>query len=119
MTSADTCNVMTPFATIRAHVLRILREQIDVDAKDAGDGAHLVDDLGSDELGRIEVLLAIEETFEVEISDEVAERLVTVGDIVSYLDGLGLVVANGSSSAPPRAHGRSLHADCEEGSEEC
>jgi len=47
--------------------------------------ASFVDDLGADSLDIVELVMAIEEEFEIEIPDEDAEKVVTVGDVVDYL----------------------------------
>lgn len=64
----------------------IVEEQLGVDDPEAITlTAHLVHDLGADSLDRIELMMACEEEFGIEISDEDAERLITVGDVVGYL----------------------------------
>lgn len=47
--------------------------------------ATLIDDLSADSLDIVELVMSIEETFEIEIPDEAAEKIVTVGDVVSYI----------------------------------
>ena len=51
------------------------------------DTANLIDDLGADELDTVEIVMALEEEFNIEIPDEDAEELLTVGDIVKYIEG--------------------------------
>ena len=50
--------------------------------------AKLADDLGADSLDFVEIVEAIEDSFEIEIPDEVYDNLVTVGDIVRYIDSV-------------------------------
>lgn len=47
--------------------------------------ATFIDDLSADSLDIVELVMSIEETFEIEIPDEAAEKIVTVGDVVSYI----------------------------------
>ena len=48
--------------------------------------AHFIDDLGADSLDTVELVMAFEEEFDIEIPDEDAERLETVGDAITYLN---------------------------------
>lgn len=52
------------------------------------DKASLVDDLGADSLDTVELVMALEEEFGVEISDSIVEKIVTVGDIIKYIENL-------------------------------
>lgn len=49
--------------------------------------SNLIDDLGADSLDLVELVMALEEEFETEIPDEDADKLITVQDVVTYLDG--------------------------------
>lgn len=70
---------------ISEHVREILVDQLRVDADDVADEASLIDDLGADELDVIELCIDFERRFGIEIPDEEAELLRTVGDFVDYI----------------------------------
>jgi len=70
---------------ITAEVTRIIKEQLDVDEKDIKPEATFIDDLGADSLGRVELVLAFEEAFEIDIPDEDTEKIRTVQDAVDYI----------------------------------
>ena len=57
-----------------------------VDADKVVDGASFIDDLGADSLDTVELVMAFEEEFGVEIPDDAAERILTVKDAVSFLE---------------------------------
>lgn len=61
-------------------VVKVISEQLDFDVNDIQPEMNIVDDLGADSLDLVEVVMALEEEFEIEISDEDAERIMTVGD---------------------------------------
>ena len=63
----------------------IIVEQLGVDAKQVTDGASFVDDLGADSLDTVELVMALEEKFSIEIPDEDAEKITTVSDAIDYL----------------------------------
>lgn len=67
-------------------VKNIIVEQLDVEPYEVNINATLVDDLGVDSLDAVELVMAIEEEFIIEIPDEAAERMRTVRDIVVYLE---------------------------------
>jgi acyl carrier protein len=75
---------LTP-AEIEAKVLEIIQEQLDVEREDTVPTALLQEDLGADSLDQVELLMACEEEFGVEIPDEEAELLTTVQHVVDYL----------------------------------
>lgn len=70
---------------IEAEVKRIIKEQLDVEEKDIKLEATFIDDLGADSLGLVELVLAFEEAFELDIPDEETEKIRTVGDAVEYI----------------------------------
>ncbi len=72
--------------TTHDKVTEILVDQLAVDEGECLPGARLADDLGADSLDRIEIRMAIEEAFDIEIPDEDADKLKTVGEIVEYVD---------------------------------
>ena len=70
---------------IEERVKRIICEQLDVEEKDVVPTASFVDDLGADSLDQVELIMAMEEEFDVSISDEDAEKIATVQDAVNYV----------------------------------
>jgi len=66
-------------------VKEIIVEQLGVDANQVTDEASFVDDLGADSLDTVELVMALEEQFDIEIPDEDAEKISTVSDAIEYL----------------------------------
>jgi len=66
-------------------VIEIICEQLDVDEKDVVPEASFVDDLGADSLDQVELIMAMEEEFDVSIPDEEAEKIATVQDAINYI----------------------------------
>ncbi len=64
----------------------IIVEQLGVDESEVTPEAHFIDDLGADSLDTVELVMALEEEFGIEISDEDAEKIQTVGDVAKYID---------------------------------
>lgn len=64
----------------------IIVEQLGVDESEVTPEAHFIDDLGADSLDTVELVMALEEEFGIEISDEDAEKIQTVGDAVKYIE---------------------------------
>jgi acyl carrier protein len=60
-------------------------EQLGVDVDEVSLESSFIDDLGADSLDIVELLMALEEEFDIEIPDEEAEKLSTVGDVVDYI----------------------------------
>ena len=73
-------------SSIAKQVKDIICEQLGVDAVDVVDDASFVDDLGADSLDLVELIMAMEEAFDVEIADEEAEKIRTVKDAVGYVE---------------------------------
>ncbi len=71
---------------ISARVKEIIANELGVEIEKVTDDASFVDDLGADSLDTVELVMAFEEEFEIEIPDEDAERMQTVGDAISYLE---------------------------------
>jgi acyl carrier protein len=71
---------------VRAKVMDIIANQLGVDKETITPGANVIDDLGADSLDIVELVMALEESFDLEIPDEDAEKIRTVQDIFSYLD---------------------------------
>jgi acyl carrier protein len=72
-------------ASIEKRVKEIVAEQLGVDEGQVTNEASFMDDLGADSLDTVELVMALEEEFEVEISDEDAEKIQTVQDAVDYI----------------------------------
>ncbi|MEA1934685.1 MAG: acyl carrier protein [Thermodesulfobacteriota bacterium] len=66
----------------------IIVDQLSVKAEGVVPGASFVDDLGADSLDLVELIMAFEETFDVEIPDEDAEKIITVQDAVNYVNSI-------------------------------
>ena len=67
-------------------VRKIVVEQLGVDADKVVRNASFIDDLGADSLDTVELVMTFEEEFGVEIGDEEAEKIQTVGDAIDHLD---------------------------------
>ena len=65
---------------------KILAEQFEIDEDDITLNSDIVDDLGADSLDVVDLIMAIEDEFEVEIPDEDIENIKTVGDVVNYIN---------------------------------
>jgi acyl carrier protein len=65
----------------------LVAEQLGVDASQLSPGANILEDLEADSLDVVELVMAIEEAFDIEISDEDAEAMRTVGDVEAYVSG--------------------------------
>lgn len=66
-------------------VRKVLVAQFGVDESAIKPETSIIDDLGADSLDVVELVMAMEEAFDIEIPDDVAEKIVTVGDAVEYL----------------------------------
>lgn len=66
-------------------VRKITAEQLDVDESEINQGTSFTDDLDADSLDIVELMMSLEEEFDLEISEEDAEKIVTVGDVVAYI----------------------------------
>lgn len=73
---------------INAKVKEIVSEQLGVDIVDVTDKANFVDDLGADSLDTVELVMALEEAFSVDIPDEEAENISTLDEVVKYIEDL-------------------------------
>ena len=69
------------FEKVQAIIAKELNVSLDKITMDT----HLVDDLGADSLDIVELIMALEEEFDIEIPDSDAEKVVTVGDVVEYI----------------------------------
>ena len=77
---------LTMATDIPSDVKRIIKEQLDVDEKDIKPESSFIDDLGADSLGLVELVLAFEEAFEIDIPDEDTEKIRTVQDAIDYIE---------------------------------
>ena len=73
-------------ASIEERVKQIIVEQLGVDEAEVTPNASFVDDLGADSLDTVELVMAFEEAFEIEIPDEDAEKIRTVPDAITYIN---------------------------------
>jgi acyl carrier protein len=67
-------------------VKKVVVEQLEVNEDEVTPTASFVDDLGADSLDQVELIMAFEEEFDLEIPDEDAEKIATVADAVNYID---------------------------------
>ncbi len=74
---------------VQTKVIKIIEEQLGVDPDRVKPEASFIDDLGADSLDIVELVMAMEEEFDIEIPDEDAEKLRTVQDVLKYLEGKG------------------------------
>ncbi len=72
-------------SSIEKRVKEIGAEQLGVDESQVTNEASFMDDLGADSLDTVELVMALEEEFDIEISDESAEKIQTVQDAIDYL----------------------------------
>ncbi|HHP0358421.1 TPA: acyl carrier protein [Campylobacter jejuni] len=75
---------MATFDDVKAVVV----EQLSIDADAVKMESKIIEDLGADSLDVVELIMALEEKFEVEIPDSDAEKLVKIEDVVNYIDNL-------------------------------
>jgi acyl carrier protein len=76
-------------AAVEQKVKQIIVEQLGVDENQVTNDASFVDDLGADSLDIVELVMAFEEAFDLEIPDEDAEKIGTVKDAIEYIEGKG------------------------------
>jgi acyl carrier protein len=73
-------------SSIQARVKEIVCEQLQVSEEEVTPEASFIEDLGADSLDIVELVMALEEEYEMEISDEDAEKIKTVQDVISYIE---------------------------------
>jgi acyl carrier protein len=71
---------------VDSKIKTIIAEQLGVKPEEVTPTASFVDDLGADSLDNVELIMALEEEFNIEIPDEDAEKMKTVGDVVKYIE---------------------------------
>ena len=74
---------------IAERVKKIVVENLGVDAGDVNEAASFIDDLGADSLDTVELVMAFEEEFGIEIPDDAAETILTVADAVKFIEQAG------------------------------
>ena len=74
--------------SVEEKLIDIIAEQLSVDKDKVVPGASFVDDLGADSLDLVELIMAMEEAFDIEIADEVAEKIVTVQDAINHINSV-------------------------------
>ena len=72
---------------IQQKVIDLIVDQLGVDADSVKEDAHFIDDLGADSLDTVELVMAFEEEFGCEIPDDAAEKILTVKDAISFIEG--------------------------------
>jgi acyl carrier protein len=72
-------------SSINERIKQIVAEQLGVDEDQVTNEASFMDDLGADSLDTVELVMALEEEFDIEISDEDAEKIQTVQDAIDYI----------------------------------
>ena len=72
--------------SVEEKVKEIIVDQLGVDEKQVTAGASFIDDLGADSLDTVELVMALEEEFDIEIPDDEAEKIATVQDATNYIN---------------------------------
>ena len=72
--------------SVEDKVIKIIAEKLDVDIDEVVPKAALVDDLGADSLDLVELVMTMEEEFDIEITDEEAEQLITIQDAIDFIN---------------------------------
>jgi acyl carrier protein len=72
--------------SVEEKLIDIIAEQLSVDKAKVVPGASFVDDLGADSLDLVELIMAMEEAFDIEIADEVAEKITSVKDAIEHVN---------------------------------
>lgn len=67
-------------------VIEIVANELSVSKEELNENTNLQDDLNADSLDAVELIMSIEDEFEIEISDDEAQNLRTIGDIVNYIN---------------------------------
>lgn len=70
---------------ILEQVTKIIEEQLGIDASDINEDSSFIEDLGADSLDIVELIMAFESEFDMEIEDDEVENISTVGDVINYI----------------------------------
>ena len=81
--------------SVEKRIKEIVAEQLGVEESQVTNEASFMDDLGADSLDTVELVMALEEEFDIEISDENAEKIQSVQDAIDYITGHVLSVNGG------------------------
>jgi acyl carrier protein len=79
-------DIIGGFMSVEQRVKQIIVEQLGVDEAQVDNTASFVDDLGADSLDIVELVMAFEEAFDIDIPDEDAEKIATVKDAIDYIE---------------------------------
>ena len=74
---------------IAERVKKIVVEHLGVEAAQVNEGAKFIDDLGADSLDTVELVMAFEEEFGIEIPDNAAEKILTIKDAIAFIESQG------------------------------
>ncbi len=74
-------------------IKEIIAEKLDINIEQVTDGAKFIDDLGADSLDVVELIMTLEDMFEIEITDEQAEKIQTVRQAIDFLKSLNVETA--------------------------
>jgi acyl carrier protein len=72
--------------SLKEKVYRVIAEKLEIDSEEIVPEASFVDDLGADSLDLVELIMSMEEEFEIDIDDKDSEKLKTVQDVLDYLE---------------------------------
>ncbi len=78
------CNLGVKMS-IKDRIINIIVEKLNIKSKDVTPDSSFIDDLGADSLDLVELIMSIEDEFNIEFSDEDADRIVTVQDVFDYV----------------------------------
>jgi acyl carrier protein len=76
--------------TLEEKVITIIMEQLDVTREECVPEASFIDDLGADSLDLVELIMEMEETFDIQIADNELEKIRTIKDVLDYLKNKGI-----------------------------
>jgi acyl carrier protein len=77
---------MNGMDTVKNRVKKIITDQLGIEESKLVDTASFTDDLSADSLDTVELIMALEEEFKIEVPDEDAQKLLTVGTVISYIE---------------------------------
>ena len=77
--------------TLEEKVIGIIMEQLDVTREECVPDASFIDDLGADSLDLVELIMEMEETFDVQIADNELEKIRTIQDVLDYIRSKGVI----------------------------